>query len=53
MTSEAILHQMKILHHHNVSIHINFHKNRFINECARKILAKIPELRKRRKLEFL
>ena len=27
-------------HPHIVSIHINFHQNHFINECARKILAK-------------
>ena len=34
---------MKYLHFHNISIHINVNQNRFINECARKIKAKIPE----------
>ena len=43
MTSEVILHFMKNLRLHNVSIHRNFYQNRFINECARKKKAKIPE----------
>ena len=34
---------MKYLRLHNISIHINVYQNRFINECARKIKAKIPE----------
>ena len=28
-----------------ISIHRNFHQNRFVKECARKKKAKIPELR--------
>ena len=36
---------MKNLRLHNVSIHRNFYQNRFINECARKKKAKIPESR--------
>ena len=40
---EVILLEMKYLRIHNISIHINFYQNRFINECARKIKAKIPE----------
>ena len=36
---------MKYLRNHNISIHINFYQNRFINECARKKKAKIPEFR--------
>ena len=27
---------MKYLRIHNISIHINFYQNQFINECARK-----------------
>ena len=34
------------LHLHNVIIHRNSSQNQFINECARKNLAKIPEGRK-------
>ena len=34
---------MKYLRIYNISIHINFYQNRFINECARKLKAKIPE----------
>jgi hypothetical protein len=34
---------MKYLRNHNINIHINFYQNRFINECARKKKAKIPE----------
>ena len=34
---------MENLHFHNVSIHRNVHKNRFINECARKKKTKIKE----------
>ena len=29
-------------HPHNDSIHINFYQNMLINECAREILAEIP-----------
>ena len=43
MTSEVILNFIKNLHLHNVSIHRNFFKNRFINECAKKKKDKIPE----------
>ena len=34
---------MKYLRINNISIHINFYQNRFINECYRKIKSKIPE----------
>ena len=44
MTSEVILHFMKNLCIHTVSIHRNVYQNWFINECARKNLAKIPKL---------
>ena len=27
---------MKYLRIHNISIHMNFHQNQFINECVRK-----------------
>ena len=37
MTAEVILKKIKYLRIHNVSIHINFYQNRFINECVRKI----------------
>ena len=37
------LYFIKHLRLHNVSIHVNFHQNQFINECAREILANIPE----------
>jgi hypothetical protein len=37
MTFEVILIQMKYLHIHNISIHLNFYHNRFINECVRRI----------------
>ena len=36
MTSEAILHLMKNLGFHNVSIYRNFDQNWFINEYAKK-----------------
>ena len=42
VTFEVILHFMKNLRLHNVSIHRNFNQNRFINECDRKRKAKIP-----------
>ena len=35
MTVEVILNIMAYLRIHNVSIHINFYQNRFINECVR------------------
>ena len=41
MTSEV----MKNLHLNNVSIHIKFQQNRFINNCVRKKKAKMPEFR--------
>ena len=34
---ELILIKMKYLRLYNVSIHIDFYQNRFINECAKKI----------------
>ena len=43
MTSEVILYLIKNVRLYNVSIQINLYKIRFINECARKIKAKIPE----------
>ena len=43
MTFEVILIKMKYLCLYNVSIHIKFYQNQFVNECARKINAKIPE----------
>ena len=44
MTSEVTLHIMKKrLRLYTISIHINFYQNQFINECARKIKARIPE----------
>ena len=43
MTSEIILHVMKFFSPVNVSIHRNTHQTQFINECARKNLAKIQE----------
>ena len=36
MTVEVILIKMKYLRIHNISIRINFHQNRFINECVMK-----------------
>ena len=42
ITSEGLLHLMKILHLYNVSVHRNFYQNQFINEYARKKMAKIP-----------
>ena len=43
MTFEVILINMKYLCIHDISIHINFHQNQFINEYVRKIKAKIPD----------
>ena len=42
MTSEVILYLVKNLRLYNVSIHIYFYQNRFINECARKKNGKNP-----------
>ena len=39
-------HKIKNLRQQIVSIHVNFHQNRFINECERKEKAKISALRK-------
>ena len=36
MTVEVILIKIKYLRINNISIHINFYQNQFINECARK-----------------
>jgi len=38
MANEVKPHLMKNLRLNNFSIHINLHQNRFVNECARKIL---------------
>ena len=35
ITSEVIHHKIKNLCLYNITIHINFHRNQFINECAR------------------
>ena len=43
---------MKYLRINNISIPINFYQNRFINECARKIKAKIPEFHSFRVSQF-
>ena len=43
MTFEVILIKMKYLHIHNISIHIIFYQNRFINECTRKNFLKFSE----------
>ena len=40
---EVILYKIKYLRNYNISMYINFYQNRFINECARKKKAKIPE----------
>ena len=41
MTVEVTLNKMKYLRIHNVSIHIKFYLNRFINECVRKNFLKL------------
>ena len=51
MTVKVILHKMKYLRIHNVSIHIDFYQNQFINECFRKTDGK-TERRKDVKTEF-
>ena len=43
MTFEVIVYEIQNLHLYIVSFHLNFHQNRFINECARKEKAKIPK----------
>ena len=43
MTFKVILNLIKNVCILNVSIHINFYENQFINECARKKKAKILE----------
>ena len=48
MTSEIILHFMKKLCIHNLN-KIDFHQNMFIDECAKKNLAKISEGRTERR----
>ena len=45
MTFEVILYLIKILCHHNVSIHINCYQNQFINEYPRNKKAKISKSR--------
>ena len=39
MTLEVVLIKMKYLriHNTNISIHINFYQNRFVNECVKRI----------------
>ena len=41
MTFEVKHFLTKNKHPHNVSIHVNFYQDPFINECAREIIAKI------------
>ena len=43
MTFEVILIEIKYLRIHNISVHINFYQNRFINESVRKNFLKISE----------
>ena len=43
MTFEVILIEIKYLLIHNISVHINFYQNRFINESVRKNFLKISE----------
>ena len=43
MTFEVILIKMKYLRIHNISIHIIFYQNRFIDECVRKNFLKFSE----------
>ena len=43
MTFEVILIKMKYLRFHNISIHIIFYQNRFLNECVRKNFQKFSE----------
>ena len=43
MTFEVLLIKMKYLRIHNISIHIIFYQNRFINECVRKNFLKFSE----------
>ena len=53
MTFKVILIQIKYLRIYNISIHINFYQNRFINESVRKNFLKFSERRVRRKdMEF-
>ena len=48
MTSDHSLFDTK-MRLYNVIIHMNFYRNRFTNECDRKISANMPELRKLRR----
>ena len=41
LTFQVILHHAKKSRLHNVGIRINFHQNRFIDECAMKNFLKI------------
>jgi hypothetical protein len=43
MTFEVILIEIKYLRIYNISIHINFYQNRFINESVRKNFLKFSE----------
>ena len=51
MTFEIILILIKYLRIYNISIHINFYQNGFINECLRKNFLKFAERRKDVKTE--
>ena len=46
------LYQIKNLCLHNVSIYINFHQNKLINEYAKENLAKITEFQNYEKTEL-
>ena len=46
MTFEVILIEIKYLGIHNISVHINFHRNRIINESVRKNFLKFSNRRK-------
>ena len=46
MTFEVILHKMKNLHPHNI------YQNRIINECAKKSVGNMLELRNYEKINF-
>ena len=43
MTVEVILIKMKYFRIYDISIHINFYQNRFINECVKRNFLKFPE----------
>ena len=53
MTFEVVLIKIKNLRIHNISIHIIFYQNRFINECARKNFLKFSERQTERQSFFV